>query len=680
MTRRRRTIWFIATLVSGLLLCAGLVLLRAKMLPRLAQRLEQVTGHRVVIGGIGIAGLRTLSLRDVRVFGAPPFDREPLARIERLDVRLGGPGRGAWDASAVTLDGVDVEFLSTGTSDNWRGRPGATVASAGPAVTSPPRPSLTVSVRRARVHGTVVLPQAGRIGIRIADLSFDRGLDGQENTSARGVVIDAGPFATLRLPSLTITTHRGTPVASQGEAASLSVPGGGVLAEGLTARAQFSGQGISFELQAEGAAPILKLACHLSGELGDLDLQMARLPLRALAPVLEPRGLGLDRAVADVHIMASLAGAPPRVPYQIDAELRDFDIHHGAVDRAPWRGLSAEAHATGLLDVAGKRLEVESAELKALGATLHIKGWADFAHEPRGVLSVTTPAPLPCANLLAAQAEPVQQVLAGLALDGSLGVSLDLGFDAADWEALTLNLRLDPLCRVRTEPGALSALAMGLARGQPAGAPATRLPLGKYHPDFASLSEMPAHLPAAFLTAEDSRFFAHNGFDLEMIRRALVQDLQAHAFSRGASTISQQLAKNLFLSPHRTLARKLEETVLTWRLQNLVGKARILELYLNVIELGPGIRGVKEAARAYFGKSLAELRPIESAHLAALTPNPHALARRFRDGYVDEGWLQRLYDLLSMMRRSGRLTPADLAAARVSKLTLRRPVKDTAAP
>jgi membrane peptidoglycan carboxypeptidase len=157
-----------------------------------------------------------------------------------------------------------------------------------------------------------------------------------------------------------------------------------------------------------------------------------------------------------------------------------------------------------------------------------------------------------------------------------------------------------------------------------------------------------------------------------MIRRALAHDLEMRAFAKGGSTITQQLAKNLFLPQSRTLARKLEETVLAWRLQTKLSRKRMLELYLNVIELGPHIRGVKQAARAYFGKELGDLRPIESAHLAALTPNPQGLARRFRDGRVDDGWMQRLYDLLGMMNRSGRLSRSDLAAARTVKLTLRK--------
>jgi membrane peptidoglycan carboxypeptidase len=269
------------------------------------------------------------------------------------------------------------------------------------------------------------------------------------------------------------------------------------------------------------------------------------------------------------------------------------------------------------------------------------------------------------------QPAPVKQALSGLELDGKLGFKISVDFDASAWENLSLDVEVQPLCEVRHEADALASLLPVLRKSSADGQPPTSLPLGSLHPDFIPLSQMPKHLPSAFLTSEDSKFYRHHGFDMDMIRHALAQDLENRSFDRGASTITQQLAKNLFLSHRRTLARKLEEAVLTWRLQKLLSKDRVLELYLNVIELGPGIRGVKQAAHVYFGKEVSALTPLESAHLAALTPNPHVLARRFRDGDVDEGWQQRLYDLLSMMKRHGRLSKTDLATARGSRLVLR---------
>ena len=126
-----------------------------------------------------------------------------------------------------------------------------------------------------------------------------------------------------------------------------------------------------------------------------------------------------------------------------------------------------------------------------------------------------------------------------------------------------------PRCRVTREPDLLQALLPRL-RGAPAaaagGGARRSLPIDSQHPDYVSLSRMPPWLPAAFITAEDGRFFDHPGFDLEIIRRALAHDFEVADFAKGASTITQQLAKNLFLGPERTFGRKLEELVLAWRL------------------------------------------------------------------------------------------------------------------
>jgi monofunctional biosynthetic peptidoglycan transglycosylase len=126
----------------------------------------------------------------------------------------------------------------------------------------------------------------------------------------------------------------------------------------------------------------------------------------------------------------------------------------------------------------------------------------------------------------------------------------------------------------------------------------------------------------AVLVAEDINFFSHRGFDLGEIRLALTDTLEDGKPLRGASTITQQLAKNLWLSPSRNPLRKLEETILTWQLERTLGKRRILELYLNVAEFGPGVYGVEAASRRYFAKPAAALTDDEAAELAASLPSP----------------------------------------------------------
>jgi monofunctional biosynthetic peptidoglycan transglycosylase len=124
------------------------------------------------------------------------------------------------------------------------------------------------------------------------------------------------------------------------------------------------------------------------------------------------------------------------------------------------------------------------------------------------------------------------------------------------------------------------------------------------------------------LVAEDINFFSHRGFELAELQNALEEALRDRELPRGASTISQQLAKNLWLSPSRNPWRKAKEAILTWQMERALSKRRILELYLNVVEFGPGIYGMGPAAQAYFGKAPVDLSEEESAMLAASLPRP----------------------------------------------------------
>ena len=147
---------------------------------------------------------------------------------------------------------------------------------------------------------------------------------------------------------------------------------------------------------------------------------------------------------------------------------------------------------------------------------------------------------------------------------------------------------------------------------------------------------MSNHLKRAIVVAEDSHFIDHEGFDWEAIDKAIEKNRQKGKVVAGASTISQQLAKNLFLSPSRTPWRKGQEALITVMIENVMSKRRILEIYLNVIEWGDGVFGAEAAARHYFGTSVASLGPEASARLAAMVPNP-----RFYDRNRNTRWLMR---------------------------------------
>ena len=153
------------------------------------------------------------------------------------------------------------------------------------------------------------------------------------------------------------------------------------------------------------------------------------------------------------------------------------------------------------------------------------------------------------------------------------------------------------------------------------------------------------HLKRAVIVAEDAAFFDHDGIDLEEIKASLERNWDDGRFTRGASTITQQLAKNLYLSPTRNPVRKLRELFITRRLEASLSKRRILEIYLNMIEWGDGIFGCEAAARAYFGKNAVDLSREEAALLAAAIINP----RELNPGHPTKRLLRRQQIVLRRM-------------------------------
>jgi len=165
---------------------------------------------------------------------------------------------------------------------------------------------------------------------------------------------------------------------------------------------------------------------------------------------------------------------------------------------------------------------------------------------------------------------------------------------------------------------------------------------------WVSADSISTDLKKAVLVAEDLSFFKHDGFDTHEIRIAAREAVQGKRV-RGASTITQQLAKNLWLSPSRSPDRKLREIALTRQLERHLSKRRILELYLNVVEFGPGIYGAEAAARHYFDISAADLNPEQAARLAAALPRPS----KWHPGVESRGYEKSVSRILTLMEQCG---------------------------
>lgn len=163
---------------------------------------------------------------------------------------------------------------------------------------------------------------------------------------------------------------------------------------------------------------------------------------------------------------------------------------------------------------------------------------------------------------------------------------------------------------------------------------------------WVPLSAISPYLIKAVLIGEDDKFWKHEGFDYEALQKAIEKDLKARKFKVGGSTISQQLAKNLYLSPSKNPVRKIREAILTWRMERALSKKRILELYLNVAEWGEfGIFGIEAASRRYYGKPASALGPEEAARLAAVLPNPRKYNPLGDQLYVTNRW-KRIYNIM----------------------------------
>lgn len=191
---------------------------------------------------------------------------------------------------------------------------------------------------------------------------------------------------------------------------------------------------------------------------------------------------------------------------------------------------------------------------------------------------------------------------------------------------------------------------------------------GKYHPFvvgpkgryWTPSARIPSEMKWAVILAEDSNFYRHDGFDVKAIKNAIKYDLEKKSLKRGASTITQQTAKNLFLSREKTITRKLKEIYLAYRMEQELTKGRIIEFYLNVVELGPMVYGIGHGAQYYFGKSASNLTPRECAFLAAMLPGPRVAYNPYKNlGKV----LKRSNMILRLLRQKGVLAEGEYKVA-----------------
>ena len=416
----------------------------------------------------------------------------------------------------------------------------------------------------------------------------------------------------------------------------------------------------------EGKSTPLSIDAELPLTAGDVTVKLSGGPVSlAMLGVKEgTKGL-FDVAEGTVSGKGLLVLSAPGDALTFDGQiaLHAISVKQPRLAAEPLRGLDLAISGRGLLDDAGL-LRVDDAQLD-MGA-LHVRthGTLEETKDHFGLALTLDVAPAGCQALLDSTPQGLLPTMRAARMSGTFGATARVVFDTRTIDKLVLDYQIDDRCRMSEVPRDLSrdrfASSFTYRTYRPDGTP-SETTTGPSTPSWTDLDAISPFLVAAVLTTEDGAFYKHHGFNHNAIKSSVAANLKARRFVRGASTITMQLAKNLFLSREKTLSRKIEEVILTDYLEQAFRKDDMMELYLNVIEFGPDVYGVTHAAEHYFGRKPEELSLPECFFLASIMPSPVRYGRLKDKGQVSEGWMHHLHTLMEIAAKNGKVSRAELA-------------------
>jgi penicillin-binding protein 1A len=586
---------------------------------RIERTLRARLGPATVGGDVSVDPLFRVSFGPVEVPGTRPSD-PPVVRIDRVRVRarLVSLLTGHAEPASIKLYDVRVEAGPDGRAIRELAarmeRPPPRRAPGAPAPRPRPdaesgAPEPVIQLRRLTVHVT-----------------------------AAGRDLEAGPFdATIARTS-----------AGDGEAVRVdaTLPGGGAAELGLVR----DGAGWRADARLSGVGP-------------------AALPSGLLGTAVEVTG-GTVSGMVSASGAADLGRADGRVELALDRVVVD-----GARVGEPLGPLSFRLAGALAWDGVERRLALRDGTLSLTGAA-DASLSAELRLGPGAPFAVKLAADgVDFGRLVAALPPALQPPEAAPRPSGRLAGRLELAGPLVAPAAWTIDAALDlgPLREAarRAPPVALRGPFRHHPDVERGLAPV--IEVGPVSPDFVPVAELPNHVIRAVTASEDAGFFAHPGFDFEELKNAFAQGAEQGRVVRGGSTITQQLAKNLYLSREKTVVRKLREALVTVALEATVPKQRLLEIYLNVAEWGPGLWGIGPAARHWFGKDARELTPREAAFLATVIPNPVRYHYMWDRGAPSDAWNQRVDELLLKMNVQGVIADDVLLAALAQPLAFANP-------
>jgi hypothetical protein len=393
-------------------------------------------------------------------------------------------------------------------------------------------------------------------------------------------------------------------------------------------------------------------------------LSLRHISLALVAPFLPDLPL-YDPEVGTLDAELDLvAESGDRVRMAGALELRELALASERIAPEPVEHINLDVHGKGIWHPLERRLQIEQGRVRLGRAQAVIEGELERTAERYRIELTAKLPPTSCNDVVTAIPKDLLGSLSDFAWSGTWSATGKISLDSRDLEATELSIRVRNLCQFERVP---AWVRVERFRGpfryrvvEPDGSTVETL-TGPGTESWVDLVDVSPFVAPAIISHEDGAFYEHGGFAPWAIRDALVRNLEEGRYVVGASTISMQLAKNLYLEREKTIARKVQEVILTWWLENALTKDEILELYLNVIEYGPGVYGLRYAAAYYFGREPRELSPAESAFLACMLPSPTRYHVSYERGELTRSMKNRMRRLLEHMAKRERIGPEALA-------------------
>jgi hypothetical protein len=398
---------------------------------------------------------------------------------------------------------------------------------------------------------------------------------------------------------------------------------------------------------------------------GTVEIGLAGGPVSLAALGVKEHDLGLEdvrRAVVEVDGHASLSEDGTSLTVLGRSRLADLSLFNPRLAGDAVSGIRLALAGRTEMKLDGSHLHFEDVDAAFGKVKLGANGDLDReGGHAVGKLHVEIPL-ASCADMLASIPPALVPLLRGLEVTGTFAFAGDLAFDTRRPGDTTVDWDVASECRATKIPEGLSPARFARPWVRTVVGPTdlpTTIETGPGTPTWVPYLDISPYLATAVVVCEDANFWVHEGFNGKSIRDSIRDDLRTGKFLRGGSTVSMQLAKNLYLGREKTLSRKLQEAVLTLLLEQALTKEQILELYLNVIEFAPGLYGIGPAAEHYFNTKPRDLSAAQAFYLISILPNPK-LHHFAADGLLTPAWADYLRHLMGIARKIHRIDDHEL--------------------